>query len=280
LESRDWASIGLAGLAAFLIFLGGWSLFTSLSISSELGFSSGLMIQGIPPLAVGLSIGILVGGIVCAYLAYRYCSVGRWPTVRAVFGLVLVGLLIGQVVYAWYASEAGGGGGGGGAPSLSGSYQLFCDGVAVAPNVPFDIWFNDVRLGVDARFTINAELVLKNVQSVPASPIEFRVGMQYAAKTASGFSPYVTFSPLVKQWYPSWTPSGSDYKESVTDLQVVTIGGSDPVFFSGGECKFKFTIYALVWKDAASYISTGSKTVEFTLKSVSGTLTISDVKFG
>lgn len=281
MEFGDYLAFTLAGIGAFLIFLGGWSTFTSLSVFSELGLSMGWMIEGIPLLAVGVSIGLLVVGFVCAYGAYWYCSAEAWPVVRAVFVFLLIGLLVAQVVYAWSEGRLPSSDGVPtvpGQPSLSGSYQLFCDGVAVSSNVPFDVWYNGARLGQDARFTINADLTLKNAQGAQLSPLEFRVGLAYAPKTSSGFPAYTVYPLPVREVYASWTGSGRDLKESVRDLQILTIGATDYLFFGGtdGECRFKFTVYACCYVNGNS-VATGARSVEFVLRSTMGSLRIERV---
>jgi len=266
---NDWVAAGLAVAAGFLLFIGGWSLFASLDIASELGVSSGFMFEGISLLSVGQSIGILVAGVVCAFFAYRFSSVARWSTVESLLVFVLVVLVVLQVVYARQdVNLPPGGGGTPSSPKLGGWVRVYVDDVALSGNVPFGIYYNDVRVGSDARFTLDSDLSLTGVDS-PSGSVQYRVGVAYAPMTASGrWGDWVSF-PVVKSVSPQWRRSGSGWKASVRDLYLFTLYGTEPSFFSYGKCKFRMSVYA-----AYGSVSTEAASVEFVLEARSGSLEI------
>lgn len=272
MEENDWIAAGLAVLGAFLIFIGGWSIFTSLSVFSTLGLSTGYVIDGVPLLSIGVSVALVIIGVVCVYYAYRYSSVERWGSIEALFGLVLVALLVAQVVYAYQGDNLPPSDGGGvpSEPSLSGSYQLFADGVALSDNVPFGIYYNGVRLGGDARITINADLVLKGYTGSPGQ-VQFPIAFSYAPMTSSGqWASWAHFPVVVTVPNPMWVRSGSDWRASIRNLAVTTISGTDTRFFYYKKCRFKLNVYATL----GGSLSTGACPTEFILESRAGSLEI------
>jgi len=277
MDSRGYTSVGLAGFAGFLIFLGGWSIFSSSVAASEIGFSSDWFVEGVPILSFLESFLILFGGTVCAFLAWRY-SPESWPSVKTILVLVLVILLVAQVVYAYGGnnlSPGGGNGGGGGippsvGPSLSGSYQLFANDVALSDNVPFGIYYNGVRIGGDARITINADLVLKGYTGSPGE-VQFPIDFAYAPMISGQWAAWTSFPVVVTVPNPMWVRSGSDWKASIRNLAVTTISGTDSRFFySAKKCRFKLSVYATL----GGTLSTRSSPTEFILESRAGSLEI------
>jgi len=298
MDSRGYVSVGLAGLAGFLIFLGGWSVFSSSVVASEIGVSTGWFIEGVPVFSFLTSFLILFGGVVCAYFAWWY-SPESWSSVKSVLVLVLVVFLIAQIVYAYsgVGTSPGGGndlppsdGGNGGAPvpptppappapKLSGWFRLSADDVALSGNVPFDIWFNRINLGQGVTFSIDAKLDLENVVQPPPLSASFGIAVKYSKKTSSGWSQYVVENIPVKSVSVSWTPvGGNKYSASVSDLKFLTLTGHDREFLDAydGRCRFVVSVYGYTVIDGRN-VATGVGSVSFELRSTMGNIQIEGV---